>query len=559
MKPQPALVGTRPYSVPRSAAPIDRWLDGNEGADPDPALWAAAGGVDALRRYPDARSLEAEIAERVGVDPAQVLVTAGADDALDRICRAMLPGRALLMPTPGFEMLPRYARIAGGTVRTVPWTSERYPTDAVVAAVDSDVAVVAVTSPDNPTGGVASAADLQRVAAAAPEALVLVDLAYGEFADEDLAATALALPNAVVVRTFSKAWGLAGLRVGYAIGPAEVIGWLRTAGAPYAVAGPSLQIATAAWRRGDGPVRAYAQAVRRERARLEDGLCAVGARVSPSQGNFVFARVADAGWWRDGLAGLGLGVRTFPGRPGLEDAVRISVLGDPAVTERVLAAVRAVAAPEAWLFDLDGVLADVSGSYRQAILETAASYGVDLTSADIAAEKAKGNANDDWALTQRMLAARGVDRPLPEVTARFQERYEGGLWRTETLRVPAETVARWAAARPLAIVTGRPRAEALRFLEETGILHHFATVVAREDAAALKPDPAPVQEALKRLGVTAAWMFGDTPDDQRAARAAGVVPVGVLAPGDHDGGTLVAAGAARVATLETLDLLGGRS
>ena len=85
---------------------------------------------------------------------------------------------------------------------------------------------------------------------------------------------------------------------------------------------------------------------------------------------------------------------------------------------------------------------------------------------------------------------------------------------------------------PLAVVTGRPREEAECFLRQHAIEDCFSTVVCREDADALKPDPAPVRVALERLGVESAWMLGDTPDDARAARGAGALAIGVLAPGD---------------------------
>ena len=116
-----------------------------------------------------------------------------------------------------------------------------------------------------------------------------------------------------------------------------------------------------------------------------------------------------------------------------------------------------------------------------------------------------------------------------------------------------------AAKRPLAVVTGRPRADAERFLAEHGIADCFRAVVTLEDGP-LKPDPAPVRRALERLGVATAWMVGDTPDDLRAARSAGVLPIGVIAPGDDPEKTTASlrrAGAAAVlrTTREILEVL----
>ena len=175
---------------------------------------------------------------------------------------------------------------------------------------------------------------------------VVVDAAYTEFAEEDLTPFALQWKNAVVIRTLSKAWGLAGLRVGYALGSPEVIAWLRSAGAPYPVSGPSLAIAEARVQEGERDMQAFVTRVRFERERLEATLASLGARVTNSQGNFAFARLPDPLWLRDGLAGLGIAIRAFPGAPGLEDAVRIACPGDPASFDRLLDAMQT-------LFDME--------------------------------------------------------------------------------------------------------------------------------------------------------------------------------------------------------------
>lgn len=192
--------------------------------------------------------------------------------------------------------------------------------------------------------------------------------------------------------------------------------------------------------------------------------------------------------------------------------------------------------PEVLLFDLDGVLADVSRSYRQAILETAAALGVRVEAEAVRAAKAAGNANNDWELTWRLLTAAGVRISLAEVTARFEALYQGsaeapGLRQTETLLVAPAWLEQLAARLPLGVVTGRPRRDAERFLAQHGVDGAFHALVCMEDAPA-KPDPAPVRLALRALGATRAWLIGDTPDDVRAALAAGVTPLGIAAPGD---------------------------
>jgi HAD superfamily hydrolase (TIGR01548 family) len=250
----------------------------------------------------------------------------------------------------------------------------------------------------------------------------------------------------------------------------------------------------------------------------------------------VFARVENSELvWR-GLGALGISVRRFPGRTDLDGWLRITLPGDEANFNRLKHGLQTVLDPGAVLFDMDGVLADVSESYRRAIIETAAAWGVELTPEDVAHAKSRGNANNDWELTRRLLEKHGVEAGLDEVTERFESLYQGtddtpGLRRHETLRIGRAGLERLAAGRPLGVVTGRPRSDALRFLEDQGIEDLFATVVCMEDAPP-KPDPAPVHLAVERLGVSTAWMVGDTPDDLRAASAAGVLPVGLAATKD---------------------------
>ncbi len=225
---------------------------------------------------------------------------------------------------------------------------------------------------------------------------------------------------------------------------------------------------------------------------------------------------------------------------------------------------------EAVLWDMDGILADVAQSYRAAIVETAAFFKVQVTQEDISREKAKGNANNDWLLTQRLLASQGVSASLEDVTAKFEELYQGtattaGLWTKERLIVPPGLMqeVRRRCPKGMAVVTGRPRKDCDKFLQTHGLADFFKACVCMEDGPP-KPDPFPVQQACKLLdvapqntlmvsvtsercvlGATALTcilthppsthlpfllQIGDTVDDVRSAVAVGSVPIGVLTP-----------------------------
>jgi histidinol-phosphate aminotransferase len=325
---------------------MDLRLDGNEGEAPAADVLAALAVLppERVRRYPDARPLERLWAGMLSVSPDHLLVTAGADEALDRVMRAFVPnGGEVILPVPTFEMLPRYARLAGGTVTEVEWPGGKFPTEVVCSRVSAATAVIAVVSPNNPTGAVATAADLRYLARAAPHAILLVDLAYGEFASVDLFATAAALPNAVATRTLSKAWGLAGVRIGCAVAAPEITSALRTAAGPYTVAGLSIALAEAALVAG-GRMPAFVAGVRRRRAALRLQLLALGAEPLPSEANFVLARFVDAGAVARGLAGRGIAVRSFPGDPRLASWLRFTVPICDADLERLFASLAAVAA-----------------------------------------------------------------------------------------------------------------------------------------------------------------------------------------------------------------------
>ena len=516
-----------------------------------------------LRKYADPAPLEKAYADYLGVAPANVLATTGGDDAIDRVMRAFLaPGQEMVFPTPTFEMVPRCARMARGALVPVEYEWGTLPHDEILASVNDRTGLVAVLTPDNPTGRAFNTASLLRLAAALPPTVTLmVDLAYAEFADEDPTAALLELPRAVMIRTLSKAWGLAGLRVGFAVGAKERIDVLRGFGGPYALTGPSIAIALDRLRNGIDHMRGFVAFVRSRRERLAATIREAGGVPEPSQTNFVLAAFPDAPWILRGMAAQGVLVRHFAHLP---EHVRMTVPRDDIEFRRVARALACLDRPEAVLFDMDGVLADVRRSYREAIARTCASFAVEAGHADIAAVKAAGDANDDWAVTHALVAAAGVDAPFEEVRRRFERLYQGdehapGLRRHETLIPDRALLEYLARSHRMGIVTGRPRQDAERFLRDHGVRGLFAAVVCREDGP-LKPDPAPVRIALELLEARTAWLLGDTPDDVRAAVGAGVVPVGVVPPGvappgagmrEGDAGgalrtALTAAGAARI-------------
>ncbi|KAE8914727.1 Imidazoleglycerol-phosphate dehydratase [Phytophthora fragariae] len=201
---------------------------------------------------------------------------------------------------------------------------------------------------------------------------------------------------------------------------------------------------------------------------------------------------------------------------------------------------------QALLLDMDGVLAEVSQSYRQAIVDTARHFGVSVTHEDIDQQKLAGNANNDWQLTHRLVleglsssSSSSSSAPsLEAATAQFEALYQGvgttaGLCELETLLTPKGLLLELYRRLPkgMAVVTGRPRKDCVKFLRAHGIEELFPVQICMEDCAP-KPSPEPILLALKALGVSAehAAMVGDTVDDIIAGRKAGTLAYGVLTP-----------------------------
>jgi histidinol-phosphate aminotransferase len=555
IRPVPATMRSASAIEPdRDAAgrPIDLRLDANECSSTDDRSGpdvVGASRID-LARYPDRRSLESVIASRSGIDPDRVLVTAGADDAIDRICRdALASGDRITLLDPTFPMFERFAAQCGGSVDRVAWMKGRFPIEAVIES-GRGAAVVALVTPNNPTGLTISAEAIRRIRRELPDTLLVIDLAYAEFATSDPGEVIRDLPNTVLIRTLSKAWALAGLRVGWVESSPAIASRLRESGGPYPVS--SISIDTAIRFLSDpsaeAAMRKRVDRIRANRSRMVEWLDQRGIERIDSEGNFVLVRMPDARWMADALASAGIAVRTFR-ESIIEDWIRITVPIARADLDRVLAAMDAASRPEAMLFDLDGVIADVSRSYRVAIRTTAEAFGAVVEDGAIEAIKADGDANDDWALTRRLIQRSGIGADSDAVTREFQRRYLGegdrpGLRELESVLVDPTFLRRLRDRMPIGLVTGRPRAEAIWFLDRHGLTGLFDVVVAREDAP-LKPSPRGIRSAMDTLGIERAWFVGDTVDDVVAAKDAGLVPIGVSVDSDGDE-ILDRAGAARV-------------
>ncbi|MFZ5494607.1 MAG: histidinol-phosphate transaminase [Verrucomicrobiota bacterium] len=327
---RPDIRALAPYSSARKESKGGRvWLDANENPE------TPAAHKPLLNRYPEPQPAElvAKLAELYAVAPAQCLVTRGSDEGIDLLLRTFCrAGRdAILVTPPTYGMYVVAAGIQGAKVVTAPLIREKHfalDAEAVLAAATSEVKLVFLCSPNNPTGGLLDrAAVLQIVRGLAGRAVVVVDEAYVDFSGQpSLAAEIPANPNLAVLRTLSKAYGLAGARVGTTIADPAVIAVLQKVIAPYPVPAPVLSAALAALTpAGIAAARESVRTLVAERRRLAAGLPKLPAvkRVWPSDANYLLVEVADAA--RAMAAGRAAGVIWRDRSKDVPDAIRITV------------------------------------------------------------------------------------------------------------------------------------------------------------------------------------------------------------------------------------------
>lgn len=323
-------------------------LDFNENtAGCSPRVLERLRGLDheALARYPERQSGEDVAALHFGVAPEELLLTNGTDEAIHLICETYLqPGDEALIVIPTFAMFEIYAAATGAQVISIPARADfEFRTESVLAQIGDRTRFIAVANPNNPTGTFAPLRDLMQIAKAAPDAAVLVDEAYFEFCGETMAPKWSEIPNLFVSRTFSKAYGMAGLRIGVLMGNGIQMQMIRRASSPYNLNSVALACLPDALA-DQAYVQNYVSQTLEGRRELESELAGWGVRFWPSRANFVLIYLGNQckSFIRE-MRRRGILVRDRSGDHGCQDCVRITV-GTNEHNQRLLDALREVLA-----------------------------------------------------------------------------------------------------------------------------------------------------------------------------------------------------------------------
>jgi len=307
------------------------------------ALEAVSAG--ALTRYPEREPVEATVAAYLGLKAEQVALTNGVDEAIHVLFEAFLEADdELLLPVPTYTMYEVYASATDARVVTVQAADDlAFPFERLLAAITPKTKVIAIANPNSPSGSAATREQILELARRAPQAVVLVDEAYFHFHGETVMDLVGTVPNLIAARTFSKAYGLAGLRLGLLAGPVELMRWVRRVLSPYSVNSLALVCLQAALEDTEY-LDWYVGEVLVARGEFEAALDDLKIRRWPSRANFVLVEIgARHAEFVRLMRGAGVLVRDRSNDPGCDGRVRITIGTREQMTQAVVALNEAMA------------------------------------------------------------------------------------------------------------------------------------------------------------------------------------------------------------------------
>ncbi len=530
MKPQNPSFPTVPATDERQ--PLELGL--NERSEGAPA-WAAQAVAELepqmFWKYIDRQDLETKLARKFSLSARHVLVTNGGDEGILYLMGHLPAGAPVFLPLPTFGLYKEQADcFPVEPMEIAPLKDLSLDMASLTSAVETRPAGMAVVvRPNNPTGEMISRDAVFRLLHSCRKqgTLLLLDEAYAEFADDDMVPELGNHSNLVILRTFSKAYGLAGLRIGYLLG--KMIPKLKTRALPYNVASASLFFAGRAVD-NDWEMKGYVEKVRKNRDGLFTWLKGLGLDVWESQANYLLLRLGErkATFVVNCLRAQGILVRSFT-RAELNGCIRISI---PSDMKRLQEALRRALDPQLLCLDVDGCLVDVRESFDAVVDAMVRAYtGEVIDRSEILELRAAGGFNDDILLSRELILRRGRDIPLEELVPVFRGFYFGdqdrpGLNLRERALIRPELLKRLQRDYKIALVTGRNRQE-LKPVFPLLALPEDTICITLDDVQRGKPDPEGVLLAAEKTGTMRIWMLGDNMDDILAAQNAGAIPIGV--------------------------------
>lgn len=534
MKAKKTIQNIQAYSVPLFEEEGYLKLDSNESDfGPSPKVIEALRQVVAsdVQYYPFYGELLQKIADFHKVSIDNVILTAGADEAISSIFSTFLEyGQNVLTVTPSFVMPKIYSKVNGLNYIEIPYLKKwMFPIDEFIQNIDS-ADLIHLTTPNSPTGEVIEQNMIQKIIKKADKKAVLIDETYGNYSDVTNINLIQNSENIFIVRSFSKDFALAGLRLGYIVSSAENIKELRKYLSPYNVSNLTVKAGLAALDDHEYFKNVKIE-IEKSKKLLTEAFEKLGAKIYPSQTNFLcvdFGEKADFIYKK--LIDNKIKVKYFAQTPMLENCMRIAI-PKPDNAQKII---NALEIKPTIVFDVDGVLIDASKSYRVAVQKTFNQLcGKEVTAEELSATKKLGGLNNDWDLTEYLLKKYGYEVDKDKIIDIFNS-YYAKLAEIEEPLVTQEFFESLSKNYNLAIFTGRVKEEAYYTLDKHGFTKYFYPIVTMLDVGLerQKPDCLGLEIIKEKIITDKIYYLGDTIDDMVCAITANVVGIGVLPPQD---------------------------
>lgn len=540
LKPKKSVENMSGYSVPLFEKCWDIKIDSNEnnyGASPKVIEALKSCDFSNISFYPFYGELSQKIADYQGFSIDNIKVTNGADEAIQGIIQTYLEdGESLLTLDISFEMPVIYTQVQSGNVIKVPFKEKWiFPIDDFLKELNNPkVKVVYIATPNNPTGSIISEQDLKKILEKAKGKVVLIDETYANYSGFSYKNYVKIYDNVFIVKSFSKDFALAGMRLGYIISDEANIKNLKKVISPFSVNSYAMKAGIAALDDLE-----YFDLIKKEieasKEDLKNFFELMGGKVYSSYANFLLVDFGlKAEFIHKKFSENNIAVKLFKKGSLLENHLRISIPTKKGV-ENIK---QALSVKPSLVFDMDGVLVNAGNSYRVAIEKTYEKFsGKTITQEEIQKVKNLGGLNNDWDLTKYLLEKQGINVSYSDIVDAFQKIYwdDGkGIINNETPLFNKELFEKLAKNYNLSIFTGRLRNEALFALEKFGIKDFFYPVITTDDIphGKGKPDSFGLNKTKDMTISSSYYYFGDTIDDMISAKNAGFIPVGVLPPMD---------------------------
>jgi histidinol-phosphate aminotransferase len=502
--------------------------------------------------YPEYGKLLAKLASIYEIAPENILLTNGSDEGIFVIAHTFVePGvDKAVVSKPCFVFMTQSLRLAGAEVVEVPVIFDTLAFDikGIEKALDKGAKLAMFATPENPTGSTLPSSVVLDWCARYPQTLFVIDEAYIEFAPlpegkgvgarDELLAAACRLDNLIVMRTFSKGWAMAGLRLGIVVGKEVNLEWLKRVRSPFSV--NAAAVWTALRMLDERPAvmenarqvferkQSLIAALRERRYQVNDGssnclLLSLGCNAKVVTDYLAVHNVLV----RNRSASVAPPPDSAKADP-LWGKVRISA-GTQAENDRFLELLDRFSKSYAIMFDLDGTLVDTSASFDATIATMVERHsGSALKPGELNELRAEGGYNDDWVATHELLRRRGVDIPLKEVVGEATPLYLSLAQEHEFAYFDDDLLPRTRERHPLFIVTGRTRPE-YDPIWGSRLDPLFERVYCLFDVPGGKPKPAPdyLLKVKEDYGVVDGVYVGNSVDDMRAAREAGLAAIAV--------------------------------